>query len=406
MKIVQVHKYWWHRDGASNYALDLSTELEKRGHTVIPFAMSQKETLKTDYNEYFVSEMSVSKPEKLTLNEKIKYAGRMVYSTEAKKKMAALLDATKPDIVHFHNIYHHISPSIIFEIKKRGIPMVMTLHDYKLVSTNYSLFHHGKIQEKDHKMLYLNSIKNKSVKNSRMYSAVSAIEMFVHHKILRVYKKINTFIAPSQFMMKTCAKFGWKQSKFKHIEHPIDTSKYTIHTTDLGYVAYIGRLSEEKGLHVLLEAARRTPDIQYKIVGTGPLEAELKTFVQKHHMKNVLFTGFKTGSVLKGLIKNARIISVPSIWYENYPLSILEAKAMGKIVIGSDIGGIPELLEKRFLVKHGDAEALANAIKKWHAENPKVRRSIGLHNRTEVERINNVEHHIDRVEGLYKDLVK
>jgi len=405
MKIVQVHKYWWRRDGASNYALDLSFELQKRGHTVIPFAMQQSETAETGYNQYFVSNMDISNPDNLSLKQKIQHAVRMWYSREAKLKMAALLDAEKPDVVHVHNIYHHISPSIITEIKKRGIPIVMTLHDYKLISPNYSMFHHGKIQEGDANAWYLGCIANKCMKDSYINSAVASFEMFLHHKILRIFKKVDMFIAPSMFMKRTCERFGWKSHKFTHIVHPIDTQKYAVQTADLGYVAYIGRLSEEKGLHQLLQAAQKTPEISYKIVGTGPETSSLHEFVRANGLQNVEFTGFKTGAHLERLIKNARIIALPSVWYENYPISILEAKAMGKIVVGSDIGGIPELVDRRFLAESGNIEELTSVISKWHSADAKVRRSIGLHNRSEVEHNNSVRVHIDAIEGLYRSLV-
>lgn len=405
MKIVQVHKYWWHRDGASNYALQLTELLESRGHEVVPFGMLQKETLETGYNDFFVPEMRLSQPGKLSIAQKVRNATRIIHSRVAKKKMAALLDTVKPDVVHIHNIYHHISPSIFSEIKKRGIPIVMTLHDYKLVSPNYTMFHHGRIQERDHAWWYLKCIANKCLKDSYVYSAVIALEMMLHHKIFDVYRHVDRFIAPSHFMKDICVRYGWEPHRFTVLPHPIDSTKHKAHYNDDGSVLYLGRLSEEKGVGVLIGAARMTSHIRYNIVGTGPLLESLKQTCESGGLANVRFTGFKTGKALDTLLQQARIVVVPSIWYENYPLSILEAKAMGKMVVGSDIGGIPELIDKRFLVPPGDAQALAAKIDEWHQESPKKRKAVGEHNRVEVERINDPSTHISRVEKLYTSLI-
>lgn len=405
MKVVQVHKYWWPRDGASIYALQLSSLLEQKGHEVVPFSMRQKETLATPYSRFFVTDMDISNPHTLGLYKKTRDALRMIYYRKARSNMAQLLDKVQPDIVHLHNIYHHISPSILPEIKKRGIPIVMTLHDYNLLSPNYTMFHHGMVHEEDARGLYFSCIKNVCVKNSRLYSAVGVGEMIVHHKLWRVYARyVDKFISPSQFMIKKCIEHGWDEKKFVHIPHPVFVEGVS-HEEDRGFVAYVGRLSEEKGLDALLDAAKITPQIPYRVVGTGPLQEHLQKRIKEEQIANIELVGFKTGTQLKHEIARARIIAVPSVWYENYSLSILEAKAAQKIVIASGIGGIPEILDRRFLCEPGNAKQLAEKISHWYTITSKERRAIGIHNQAQVEQMNNPALHANRMIRVYKYLV-
>jgi len=405
MNICQIHKYYWHRDGASNYALYLSRLLEERGNKVIPFAMQSKHNLDTEYKDFFVSEMNLDDPKTVSFFNKFKYAGRMLYSCEAKNKINKLLKKEKIEIAHLHNIYHHISPSILPVLKKSGVKIVMTLHDYKLICPNYTIFHHGKVHEEDCKGLYLSCIKNKCHKNSRVQSMAVTAEMIFHHKIMKYYEHyVDKFIAPSEFIMNKCIEYGWPKEKFVHITHPVDLNTFGVQELSESYVAYVGRLSDEKGIGVLLSAAAKTPDIRYKIVGQGPLEKSLHKKVEEDRLDNVSFEGFKNGGDLEDLIGKARLIVVPSMWYENYPLSILEAKAMSKLVVASDIGGIREMLPKEFLVKPGDAHDLAQKIKKWYHTPPSRRSEWGHNFRKEVERDNNPGTHIKNIISLYESL--
>ncbi len=408
MTILQAHKYYWPRDGASNYMLSLSKLLEERGETVIPFAMQGRENLPTPYGEFFVPEMNLRDPEKANVGEKIRYTLRMFYSIEAKKRMRKLLDTHPVDIAHIHNIYHHISPSILSELKRRKIPIVMTLHDYKLLAPNYTMFHHGAVHEEDARGWYLSCVKNKCMKDSRAQSAIVVAEMIWHHKIMKYYERyVDTFIAPSRFMRDICIKFGWDEQKFVHIPHPAFVeSKHHVSKKDKEYVAYVGRLSEEKGLLVLLRAASYTPEIPYVIVGEGPLENRMRGMIASRKLKNVWCVGFKTGAELETIISEARVLVLPSIWYENYPLSILEAKAAGNIVIGSNIGGIGEMLPPELVVEAGNEEMLAHTIQEWYHKKASERKKMGAQLQEEVKKENAPLAHVRAIENVYAALTK
>lgn len=401
MKILQAHKYFWPRDGASKYALALSDMLKQAGHAVVPFAMQNAKNLESPYSRFFVSEMALGDPLAVSFGNKIRYAGRMLYSVEAKKRIVALLDSERIDIAHIHNIYHHISPSILQEIKKRGIPIVMTLHDYNLISPNYTLFHHGRVHEEDARGWHLSCVKNKCVKDSRAASAFAVAEMAFHYKLMRYYERfVDRFIAPSAFMKNICIRYGIPARRIVHIPHPAPRAEPK--DADGRGVVYAGRLSEEKGLNTLIMAARETSGIPYRIIGEGPLRAGLEKKIRELNIANVSFVGFQSGPQLDASIRSARLAVVPSVWYENAPLAILEPASMGMPVIGSRIGGIPEILPDDLLVPPYDHRALAAAIRFWHDASPDLRKDMGARLRERMRRVHDPKKHLDSVMGLYE----
>ncbi len=384
--------------------LFLSELLSQQGIEVVPFSMQDPRNLETPYSKFFVSPLDIHDPAKLSMGQKVRGALRIFYSFEAKRKIRALLQAKKVDVAHIHNIYNHISPSILGELKKNGVKIVMTLHDYNLLSPNYSLFHHGKVHEEDARGWYGSCIKNKCVKDSTSGSMVAAAALVYHNKIMKFYEKyVDVFIAPSECMRAMMVKYGWDAQKIVHIPNPLDAAQFEFFPEDDGTVVYSGRLSEEKGLAMVLEVAEHTPHIAYKIIGTGPMETELKHTVQEKNIQNVEFTGFKTGSELKQLLQQARIHIVPSIWYENCPLSILEAKALGKIVLASDSGGIPEMLPKHMLFTPGNVRECTEKIQYWHAAGAEQRYDEGQKLRDEVLQKNNPDEYLQKVLALYQD---
>lgn len=405
MRILNIHKYYWPRDGASKYALQLAALLEEQGDEVVPFAMHASANLPTLYDRFFVSKVDLDDPRRVSLFKKIQSAGRIFYSWEACRKMVALLQENKIDVAHLHNIYHHVSPSILPVLKKRRIPIIMTMHDYKLLTPNYTMFHHGAVHEEDARGWYLSCVKNKCLKNSHSQSALVTAEMIWHHKIMRYYERyVDHFIAPSQFMLELCVKFGWPRAKFSYIPHPVEVLG-GYNTIDGSYVAYVGRLSEEKGTDVLIEAAAKTPHIPYKIFGTGPDEDRLRALVRDNAVHNVTFEGFVTGVALNQAIGNARLLVVPSIWYENAPLSILEPMAMGKVVIGSRIGGIPELLPDKLLCPPGNSLEWARVITHWFEAPAAARAAMGQELQKQAKENHNSQVHVQRILELYKQLL-
>lgn len=402
MKILQAHKYYWYRDGASNYALQLSDWLKKEGNEVIPFAMQEPQTLDSPYNQYFVSNLDLGKPGQLSLLTKIQATARMFYCREAVQNLKRLLATEKIDVAHIHNIYHHISPAILPVLKKAGARIVMTVHDYHLISPNYSLFHHNSIHEEDAEGYYFSCVKNKCVKDNRVYSAVKVAEMIWHHKIKKYYEKnVDVFIAPSEFMARKLIKYGYDKNKVVVIPNPVMVSKKQITNTGK-YVGFAGRLSEEKGVNVLLAAAALLPTIEFKIAGAGPDENRLRAVCNEQKLTNVELVGFKTGAAMQEFLDQASILVAPSVWYENAPLSVLEPMAQGRIVLGSRIGGIPEMLPKEFLFAPGNSVELAEKISKWHIANLAERVEAGKSLQELARARYNPDAHLKRILEVYQ----
>ena len=407
MKILQVNQYYYPRGGADKYFLDLSAALEKAGHSVAVFAMNHPKNLDSKYKQYFVSRISYNKS---SLKDKLKTPGRVLYSLETKRKFTKLLNDFQPDIIHVHNIYHHLSPSLLDAAKKTGIPVVMHRHDYKLICPNHMLFTKGHYCEKCLLNKYYNCVKNKCVKNSLPGSLLASLEMYFHHNILKIYEKnVNIFIAPSQFMKDTVVRFGQNEKNIEVIYNPhnLDNlgSKEITNKIE-NYFFSFGRLSEEKGLRNLIEAASKTGQ-KILIAGIGPEEEKLKK-ISLDLKAPVEFIGLKTSNELIGLIKEAKAIVIPSIWAENMPLSLIEALSLNKIVIAAEIGGLPEIIKDQingFLFKPGDSADLAGKINYLNTLPVEIINEIETA-AVESVKLFSVEKNLEAILEIYNRLIK
>ena len=365
MKILQVNKFNYIRGGAEKYFIEISKELEKIGHQVAFFSMHHPKNNPSIWSKYFVSRISFNEAR---LRDKIITPGRILYSLEAKRKFNKIIQDFKPDIIHIHNIYHQISPSILSVAKKYNIPVIMHLHDYKLVCPNYQLFVDDKICYRCRGGKYYNCLKHKCFKKSFWQSFLATIEMYLHHKILKIYKKnIAYFIAPSEFMKNIVVNFGWDKNKIKVIYNFSEKMDDKISDKIGDYGLYFGRLSREKGIDILIEALGLSDKKnKLKIIGTGPEENNLKQLVKKLKLsKRVEFLGYKSGQELQDIIRGSRLVYLPSTWNENMPLTLLESLNLRKVVIASRTGGLPELIrdkETGFLFENGNIKELAQII--------------------------------------------
>lgn len=405
MKILSVNKFYYPRGGADKYFIELIQEQEKSGHEVAIFSMQHPKNLETPYKKYFVSRFSFNEGSKLNF---LKAPGRIIYSLEAKRKFKKLVNDFKPEIIHLHNIYHQISPSILNVARQNKIPVVMHLHDYKLICPNYQLFVNGQTCKACKPNKYYHCFQKRCFKKSLGKSFLAALEMYIHHSILKIYEKsINIFIAPSEFMKQRLIEFSWPESKVKVVINPFSSelarSDNLSEDGEENYLLYFGRLSEEKGLRTLIEAASLT-NYSLKLAGVGQEEEDLKQLAQDLKVK-ADFLGFKNGEELKSIILKAKAIVIPSIWYENMPLSLLEALSLGKLVIASNIGGIPEIIkhkENGLLFEAGDAQDLADKIKNISELNLPVIKNAALNSVKDFTMRNNAR----AVEEIYQKLIK
>jgi glycosyltransferase involved in cell wall biosynthesis len=395
--------------GSERYYFDLTNLLESHGHTVIPFSMQDSRNRETPYSDFFVSHVDYSKNSiGYILKNAPKIFGKTVYSLESKHKMQDLIRRDKPDIAHIHMIDHQISPSILDVLRKNGIPMIQTLHEYKLICPNYRLYieKSNEVCERCKGGKYYNTVIHKCLKNSLSGSLLASFAMYVH-KLLKIYENnIDTFIVPSRFSMKKMKEFGIDANKLKFLPNMVDINAFTPNYDHSDYILYFGRLAREKGLVTLLEAMKKFPRTRLLIAGTGEMETEIEMAIEKQRMTNVQLLGYITGSKLISLIEGAQFVVVPSEWYETFGLIIVESYACGKPVIGADIGGISELINQDtgLLFRPGNSEELTEKLNHY-ITHPDLVKEHGRNARKFVEENFAPSLHYERIFSLYQKLM-
>jgi glycosyltransferase involved in cell wall biosynthesis len=400
MIILQANKFYYPRRGADVVTLALSKLLEAHGHTVVPFAMSHPDNLPTPYAGSFVSQVHT---ESVRFGwQGLRTAGRMLYSFEARRKLRTLLKTTRPEVAHLHNLYHQLSPSVISELRARQIPMVMTVHDWALLGPKQVLFDHGVPCERGLQRPW-DIVAHRCVKNSKTASAWAAFVFRTHERLGLYHKGVKNYIAPSVFMKTQLVAGGFREEQISVIPHFIDSTH--IHPAAVGdYVGFMGGLSEEKGVEVLLEAARRMPSIPIKITGTGPREKALQVQAEKLGLRNVTFVGPLSGVGRTRFYRNALCVVVPSVTPETFGLVVLESYAAGKPVVASHIGALPEVVrdgETGVLVPPADPAALAEAVQRLVGDQD-TRESMGRAGRALVESEYAPDLHYERMITLYQ----
>lgn len=340
MRILLANKYYYPRGGDCICTIELEKLLKQQGHEVAVFSMQHPDNIPTEWGKYFPEEVDFSKSGKKNI---FNFISRPLGASDVKQKFTQLLDDFNPDIVHLHNIHTQISPIIAKIASKRGVKVVWTLHDYKLLCPRYDCLRNGKqvceLCFDDKK----NVLKYSCLKNNISASLLAYLEAVKWNRAV-LEKYTHTFICPSHFMREKMIRGGFQEEKLNVLCNFINKEK--VRTTKFmpreNYYCYLGRISEEKGLETLLQAAGKLP-YPLKIIGDGPLLVELK---EKYPLDNVEFLGYRHWDSIKSIVSSARFIVIPSEWYENNPLSILEAQCLGTPILGADIGGIPELIGK------------------------------------------------------------
>ncbi len=341
MKILLINKFLYPKGGAEISTLTTGRILEENGHDVIYWGMAHPRNPPYPFQDYFVSQTDYDS--KSGLRSKASAALNILYSFEAKEKMTQLLEKNKPDIVHLNNFAHQISPSILNVIKDHHIPVVMSMHDYKMVCPSYSMLAASLPCERCRDGRYYQCALNRCTKNSVAKSLINVFEMYLHHRVLHIYDKIDLYISPSRFLKNKVEEMGMKD-EVAYLPNCVDVSGFKP-----GFewreksIVYLGRLSHEKGLETLIDAIKHI-DIKLKIIGDGPLKEQLERKIRIGAIQNVDFLGYRTGQDLHNEIRNSMFLVIPTICYENNPLTVIEAFALGKPVLGARIGGIPELV--------------------------------------------------------------
>lgn len=404
-RVLMASKFFHRRGGAEAYAFYLSQSLTDAGYEVIPFAMAHPENDDSRYAEYFVSQVDmVEGLRSRSFAQRAKVAVRVIYSGEAARRIAQLCRAAHPDIAHLHNIYHHLSPSILGALKGQGVPIVMSLHDYKLICPTYLLLAPDGVCERCRGGRFHQAVIHRCSKGSLSASLLVAAEAYVH-RFLGSYDQVDAFICPSRFLLEKMVAHGLPRAKMVHIPYfaPVDEFKVIAGAAKGEYVVYFGRLSAEKGLTTLLAAMTRVRHIPLVIVGEGADGDRLRAQARELGLSNVSFLARVAKPALADLVGRSRYAVLPSECYENFPVSVLEAFSMGRTVIGSRIGGIPELVrdgETGLLFQPGDPDDLAAKLD-YLFQRPAMAEELGLQARGFAETHFEPRQLTDQITQLY-----
>lgn len=341
MRVLMVNKFLFPNGGSETYIFDIGKQLMKMGHEVQYFGMEDEKRIVGNHAESYTSSMNFHAGG----IQKLLYPFKIIYSTEARKRIRVVLDDFKPQVVHLNNINFQLTPSIIYEVRKwekknkSKVKIIYTAHDFQWVCPNHMLMIPSTkelcFQCKGGN--YGQCAKNKCIHNSGVKSILGSVEGYLY-KILKTYEKVDTIICPSHFMENMLATNPAIAGKLTTI-HNYCTVDNLEGNEKKEYVLYFGRYSEEKGMDVLLKACEKLPEVSFVFAGGGPLKEQVEK------LENVQNKGFLNGEELREVITEARFAIVPSIWYENCPFTVIEAQKLGTPVIASDLGGIPELID-------------------------------------------------------------
>jgi glycosyltransferase involved in cell wall biosynthesis len=366
MRILHVNKFLYRRGGAEAYMEDLADLQVAAGHTVSFFGMAHPLNTHLEYAAHYPRDIEFEPPP-AQLGERVRGVARMLYSTSASRGMDAVLTEFRPDVVHLHNIYHQLSPSILRPVRRRNIPAVMTLHDYKLACPTYQFLDHGNLCQACLGGHFQHAILRRCKDGSLASSAVMAGELFVH-TMTRAYSPVRVFICPSRFLEGRMRAAGVFPRRMHHVPHFIDTTDIPVRVSPGSGILLAGRLSPEKGVDVAIRAVGEIDGAMLDIAGTGPDEAALRRLAESTAPGRVRFHGLVDKAEVQRLMLAAAVVVVPSRWYENQPMVVLEALARGVPVVGSDLGGMPELIEPGAtgdLVPANDTHALAEKLRPY-----------------------------------------
>ncbi|PXW46720.1 glycosyltransferase involved in cell wall biosynthesis [Erwinia sp. AG740] len=400
MKVLLVNKFFYIKGGAETVYFQEYDRLKAAGVEVMTFSMQHENNFPSDYAAYFVD--NVDYHQRNGVVGAIKTAVNFIHNSQACKKLRALLHQEKPDIVHFHNIYHQLTPSLISVARECGCKTVLTAHDYKMICPSYTMLRDGNVCDACVTGSVFNAFKYRCQQGSASKSLLLSLEAG-WQAIVRHYQQLDAIISPSEFLRGQLLR-KLPHSRIDVIVNGINDDLPLEADEDDGYFLFIGRLSREKGVATLARAHQQMKNnMPLKIVGNGPLYDELVA-----QFPDAEFLGYKQqGEELNRLIKRARAVVVPSEYYENCSMSVLESMAFAKPVVGGRIGGIPEQIRDKvdgILFEPGNVQALAEILD-YLALNPQQAKEMGRNARQRLSEKYSLNKHTAALLALYQEII-
>lgn len=380
MKIILVNKFHYLKGGSETYYFGLAEGLKTLGHEVHFFAMEGPDNIPCEDSDLFVSSKDYNGPS--SLSQKVSAATSLIYSKEAREKFQALCERVQPDVVHMNLVHRQITLSILDApyLKQHKVPVLFTSHDYILVCPNYVMLDGaGEVCDACLGGHFTNCLKRKCVKDSTAKSGMGMLEA-EYLKLHGSYRKIDCIVAPSQFMRSKLLEGGLPTQQVIYMQNfakqeILDNAKDGTDRTDRDnpYLLFFGRLSSEKGVDILVDAFIKALSslpgkLHLVIAGDGPERQSIESKVANagaEASERIELVGFQSGKDMQRYVERASFAIASSRWRENMPYSIVEAFALGTPVIGTNIGGIPELVDEGrtgLLCEPCDVDSLSQAI--------------------------------------------
>jgi glycosyltransferase involved in cell wall biosynthesis len=404
MRVLYCNKYNFGFSGTEYYLFELMDLMRTRGHEAELFSMAHKTGDRHSYEHHFVPSIDFKKG---GLWHTAKASVHAVYSWQSRRCLREMVRDFKPDIAHVRNIYHHLSPSILWELKAQNVPVIYHLNDFKLLCPSYNMVSHGHACERCAGGQFHHVLSEGCYSGRPGSSAVLAAEAYTH-KWLRTYPKcVDRFLAPSEFVKQKLVEHGWDESKIDALPHFQKLPAKTFDPPRNAPALYFGRLSQEKGVADLLEAMKWLPHVKLQIAGDGPQKPALQDQVERLQLKNVSLLGHLQGHELERAISSSCFTVLPTRAYETFGKSIVESYAHARAVIATDLGSRRELLhhgETGSLYPVGDAAKLADAIAYLFAR-PELAAKMGSAGRELVRAKYSPETHYSNLISLYEQVL-
>ena len=303
-RILLVNNYHYRRGGADVVYLEQGRALREMGWKVAEFAMHHPNNERSEFDAYFSEEIEYGR--NYSALKKLRHAAKIIYSFEAARKIKDLIHRERPDVVHAHNIYHHLSPSVLHAAKQCGVPVLLTTHDLKLLCPAIYMLSNDKICEECRVRGRFSVVRKQCLKGSLALSSLAYMESSIHSMLGLYRNSVDRFISPSRFLIDKFNQWGWTDNAFSHIANFVDVESIAPSFEPGKHFLYVGRLSKEKGLVTLLDAAAKSR-VDVWLVGVGPMEQSLRRQAAASGA-SVRFCGFQKGAALWDLVRSSRAV--------------------------------------------------------------------------------------------------
>ena len=404
MRVLHVNKFLYRRGGAEGYLLDVAELQRAAGDEVAYFGMTHPENeTPLRYADDFAPYVELD-PAPAGLRPRVAAAARMIWSPASRRGLTRVIADFRPDVLHLHNIYHQLSPSVLVAARRAGVPCVLTLHDYKLACPSYQLLDRGAVCDACVGGGPLMAARRRCKDGSLTASTLLAVESWLHRE-LRAYDPVQVFVSPSRFLAGVMSRAGVFPDRMRVVNHFVDPEPVRVKENPGGGVVFAGRLSAEKGVDVLIDAVAGLPTgVPVDVAGDGPAGAALRERAEQVTPGRIRFHGRLDKARLYELIRAASVTVVPSRWHENQPMAVLESFACGVPVVGTELGGLPELITPGVdgeIAAAGDPAALAAALRRLLAD-PERAFVMGRAGRVKIERDFAPDVHLARLRESYQ----